>query len=181
MGLVRRIETPFFGQSLYMVGPKAKDIVGDRIARLIAHRTGSPRFLQHALCVTNVRIALISQGTTTWRFEQQVSSSFRFGTTEYQVRPDGVTLGDRGMTVVEVDLGHIAPAKFANKLKAYDMFIASGECSRLWNVCSFVVLTITTDKLRASRLKRLLPKKCAFSLICQTLDEFGVPHIGSWS
>ena len=180
-GLVRRIDTPFFSQNLYCVGVKASEIVGERIAKLVAGRAASPRFLQHALLTTNVRIELIRRGASSWRFEQQLWVCFKFAGKEYQVRPDGLADTANGLIAVEVDLGHVAPAKFREKLLAFDAFIASGQCQRQWNAPSVSLLTLTTGKRRASQLLRLAPKGTAFAFECHSLDVFGVPRVGGWS
>ena len=181
LGLLRRIETPFFAQSLFVAGPRSVDIVGERIASILAGRTSSPRFIQHALCVNNVRLALLEKGATAWRFEQQLSSSFRFAGREYQVRPDGLTVSDAGLVAVEVDLGHVAPSKFREKLLGFDAFAASGECARHWHAPTFKVLTVTTGKLRAKRLICCVPQDSRFTFECLTFDQLSVPFIGHWS
>lgn len=181
LGLITIINTPYFGQSLYTVGAKAKELVGDRIAPIIAARSPSPRFLQHALSLTNVRVALLSRGATAWRFEQQLRTTFRFAGRDYDVRPDGMAVTPKGLIAVEADLGHVAPAKFREKLRAYDAFVASGECQRCWHEETFRLLTVTTAKLRASRLSRLTPPRSAFEHLCQTYDQIGVTLAGGWS
>jgi hypothetical protein len=181
LGLVRRIETPFFAQSLYSVSVKAADIVGERIAPLIGPRGESPRFLQHALSVTNVRLALLQKGAEHWRFEQQLRASFSFAGREFQVRPDGMAIVAGKLVAVEVDLGHVAPAKFREKLRAFDLFVTSGECSRQWNSPTFKLLAITTGKARAASLRRLASSHSTFPFECFTFDECGIARIGGWS
>lgn len=179
LGFVQAIDTPFFAQSLYSVAPKASEIVGERLSALTASRTGTPRFLQHALAVTNARIALIAKGGTGWKFEQQLRASFRFGGKEQEVRPDGMILKGGGPVALEVDLGHVAPAKFREKLRAYEAFALSGECRR-WGAGSFSLLVVTTGKLRAARLSRLLVPS-GFALRCEPHDRLGIPYPRAWS
>lgn len=181
IGLVRAIGTPFFSQSLYAVLPRASDVVGDRLADLTAARTGSPRFLQHALCVTNVRIAMLAKGATAWRFEQQIRRSFTYAGREWDLRPDGLALTPSGPVAVEADLGHVAPAKFREKLRAYEAFARSGECARRWGQESFTLLVVTSGRLRAARLSRLLPDQPGFAFACKPHDKLGVPFAGAWS
>lgn len=180
MRLVRALDTPFFSQSLYAVLPKASEVVGERLAPLTAARTGSPRFLQHALCVTNARVALLAKGATSWRFEQQARAAFRYGGRDHEVRPDGLALVEGRPVAVEADLGHVAPAKFREKLRSYDAFALSGEC-RLWGDKSFTLLVVTTGKLRAARLSRLLPDNPGFAFACRPHDQLGIPFPGAWS
>lgn len=179
--VVRRIETPFFGQTLYAVGKRASDVVEERIGPIIAARGESPRFLQHALCVTNTRIALIARGATAWRFEQQLWTTFEHQGKQYQVRPDGLATLKARVTAIEVDLGNVAPEKFAAKLSAYNAFIESGACEALWNESTFRVLTVTTSKLRASRLNRTIPENPHFDLLCVPFEALGLPSVGAWS
>ena len=180
-GFLRRIETPFFGQGLYVAGSKAALVAGDPVGRLLSNRTGSPRFLQHALAVTSVRIELLRGGCSGWRFEQQLWSSFEFAGKAYEIRPDGMAIREARLTLIEVDLGHVAPTKFRDKLRALDAFIRSGMCSKLWRQDSFDVLTLTTGPRRAAHLRRLLPPGASFTLTTSTFDQFGLQTIGSWS
>lgn len=108
-GWVRVLETPFFQQHLYSVTAKAVPLLGEQVGRLAARRAGSPRFLQHALSVTNVRLALARRGAETWRFEQQLRTSFSVAHRSYEVRPDGAAVVGGKLILAEVDLGHVAP------------------------------------------------------------------------
>lgn len=180
LGLVRALDTPFFAQSLYSVLPRASGVVGERLAALTAARTGSPRFLQHALAVTNCRIALLAKGAEGWRFEQQARSAFRCGVREHEVRPDGLALVGGRPVAVEADLGHVSPAKFLEKLRSYEAFALSGAC-RAWGDSSFTLLVVTTGRLRAARLSRLLPPDPGFAFACKPHDVLGIPFPGAWS
>jgi hypothetical protein len=179
-GFIRRLETPFFGQSLYMARWKAADITGNPVRSLLKNRSQSPRFLQHALAVTNLRIKLTQGQNTSWRFEQQLWTTFDYAGRSYEVRPDGLALVTEP-TVVEVDLGHVSPKKFAEKLKAYDAFTRSGMCRKAWQFQTFTLLVVTTGKRRASSLRSLLPESAPFAISASTLSELGLPLIGSWS
>ncbi len=180
-GLVQRLATPFFNQGLYSVGSKATPILGLRIAPLVAGRTGSPRFIQHALCVTNARLGLLKRGTTAWKFEQQLWSQFDFRGKTWEVRPDGLAITPKGPIAVEVDLGHVAPAKFAHKLRAYEAFAASGQAAKQWGHASFKVLVIASGKLRAARLSKLFQPTPNIDFRCVSFNDFGLPEVGSWS
>ncbi len=180
-GLVKRLDTTFFDQSLYIADRKAGQIIGEKVSHLLQHRQASPRYLQHALAVTNTRIALVRKGASAWRFEQQVSHGFSFAGRSLQVRPDGLVIVAKGLVAIEVDLGHVAPEKFAEKLRAYDAFVVSGECNRLWNHPSFSLLTMTTGSVRASRLARLVPADAQYTFECRTFDQLGISSPGSWS
>ncbi len=180
-GLIRRIETPFFGQSLYAVSRSAMPYLGETIARLVRARTASPRFLQHALSVTEVRIALIAQGADSWRFEQQLRSVFEFAGKRFEVRPDGLVLSADTATAIEVDLGHVAPSKFKEKLYALDAFIASGDSFRQWTKPNPSLLAVTTGERRAHTLRRLAPSNPRFHYSVVTFSRLGIAPIGGWS
>lgn len=180
--LARRLETPFHAQGLYTATPRAAEVIGSRIAPLLESRTGSPRFLQHALSVTNARIALVARGASQWRFEQQASASFSHRGRLHEVRPDGLAIiPGKGILAVEIDLGHANPAKFGAKLASFDLFVRLGEAERLWGDASIRLLTLTPGKLRADRLHALTPPDASFVHVCQTFESFGVPVVGSWS
>lgn len=179
--MVRRLDVAFYGQSLYMPGSGALEVVGERISPLVSGRKGTPRFLQHALSVTNVRIALLGIGAKEWRFEQQLWTNFTYGGCQQEVRPDGLARFIEQWLVVEADLGHVAPAKLRRKFETYDAFVQSGECQRLWGIPSFQLLVVTTGSRRANRLLRLMPSHAQFELETRTFQELGLPSITSWS
>ena len=172
--------TPYFRQQLYAVGLGAKDVVGEKIANAIS-KSESPRFVQHALAVNDVRIALAKQGFGDWRFEPQLRHSFLHAGRRSEIRPDGLVKDDRLPIIVEVDLGHVAPKKFAEKIRAYEAFMDSGEARHLWHAERFKVLTITTGGLRKSHLARYaqLHKNIIFEF--QSFGDLGVEVYGGWS
>jgi len=180
LGMVRQLETPFFTQSLYAVLPAAAEIVGSRLAPLASSRTGSPRFLQHALMTTNCRLVLLKQGAGSWLFEQQLTHAFKAQGKTYEVRPDGMVIEGASRIAVEVDLGHVAPSKFLEKLRAFEVFVTSGECERRWHTPSFTLLVLTTGKRRAATLSRLLATP-SFTFVCRPFSELGIPSVGAWS
>jgi len=182
IGLLKRLDTPFFSQGLYTVTKRTTEIVGERVAPLIDGRADSPRFLQHALMVTNVRLALMQRGASEWRFEPQLWARFEAGGVSGEVRPDGLALiPGKGALAVEVDLGHVAPAKFAAKLLAFDRFITSGSAQRVWGVDTIRLLTVTTGPLRAQHLVNLTPPACSFLHVVETFATFDLTTLSSWS
>ena len=181
IGLVRRIKTPYFGQGLYSVGCRAREVLGPRIAGLVSNRKESPRFLQHALATTDVRIALSRRGSKGWRFEQQLWTSFWFAGREHEVRPDGLAIFENGFTVVEVDMGHVAPSKIRTKLESYNAFLKSGECERHWAVDWFRLFLVTTGQVRAGNLLNLLPDDPQFELRCVPFEALDISPPGAWS
>jgi hypothetical protein len=115
-----------------------------------------------------------------WRFEPQARCAIARGGRIIEVRPDGVAVGERAIAL-EVDLGHVSPAKFKQKLAAYDAFARSDESVRQWNTSSFELLVVTTGTRRAVSLKRLMPAHAAFKASFTTFDELGAPFFGAWS
>jgi hypothetical protein len=179
LGCIKRLETPFFSQSLYAVDRKANVLVGENIAPLLAHRADSPRFIQHALNVTNVRIHLKSKGLDAWRFEQQLWRTLpgRRGT---EIRPDGMVLKGTQPMFIEIDLGTVAASKMRQKFAAYNL-LALAHVHELYGSDSLRLLVVTTNETRAANLRRLLPEKSAFPCLIQTFDQLGIPSVQSWS
>jgi len=81
---------------------------------------------------------------------------------------------------VEADLGHVAPAKFAEKLRGYEAFALSGECGARWGCERFCLMVVTTGQLRASGLRRLLPE-LPFPATFVSHEAAGIPFPGAWS
>lgn len=174
--VLKRLTTPFFGQSLYMAGTNAEDLVGERIAPLLSGRLESPRFVRHALSVTEVRIALIRKGAKDWRFEQQLWRTVG----NQAIRPDGLIFTTSLPAFVEVDMGHVSPQKFKEKLLGYQALTQGDLCKTLYGFSEFRLLVVTTGSRRSRQLRSLLPDP-KFGYLVQTFDELGIPVIGAWS
>jgi len=179
LGLARRLDSPFFSQSLYGASKLAAEVVGERISQLLEDRTGSPRFIQHAMSVTNVRIALRRTSNGAWRFEQQLRRRIQ-GHKTLEVRPDGLLLASIPI-FIEVDMGHASAPRFKEKLTAYQALAKSGQCQSLYGFSQFRVLTVTTGTLRSRHLRRLQPSDAGFELLVQTFMEIGATPITPWS
>lgn len=179
LGLVKRLESPFFGQSLFMVSKQAADVVGERISALIEGRASSPHFVRHAMSITNVRIALSQKSDGTWRFEQQLWRTLR-GSIRHEVRPDGLFQASQPI-FIEVDMGHASAPRFKEKLITYQALAHSGQCQALYGFNEFRVLTVTTGNLRSRHLLRLLPPDPGFEYLVRTFEEVGATPISPWS
>lgn len=177
--LVRRLETPFFHQSLYCAGSLAQEVVGMQVSRLLEHRLGSPRFVRHALSVTSVRITLCRKGSE-WRFEQQLWREIE-SPKKMEIRPDGLLITSSLPIFVEVDLGHVALNKFKEKVLGYQALSQCSQCRDLYGFDHFRLLTITTGSLRARHLHQALPQRPGFEFLCQTFEEIGARPIPNWS
>jgi len=180
-GYVVVCATPFFGQHLYMAGRRAPKIVGERIASILSGRNPSPRFIQHALATTSTRIALVDAGCTEWRFETQLRHSFSYGGRFLEIRPDGMVRRDGRLTVLEIDMGHVDPHKYGQKLKGYEAFAESGELKRVWGEDHLDVLTVSVGTLRRIRLTRRAPSNPLNCFSFLTFDDLGVKVAGGWS
>ena len=176
-GMLKRLTTPFLGQSLYMAGEEAPELLGDRIAPLLVERAGSPRFVRHALSVNNVRIALLKKGGTDWRFEQQLWRTLG----KVALRPDGLLYTKQIPAFIEVDLGHVSAPKFKEKLLGYRDLASAENCGQLYGFPDFRLLVVTTGTRRARHLRSLLPHHARFDYLVQTFEELGVPMVGCWS
>lgn len=178
-GFIRRLDTPFFAQSLYASASLAREVVGERISPLLASRASSPRFVAHALSCTNVRIALQRAGTGEWRFEQQLWRTLS-NHESHQLKPDGLFLA-KVPVFVEVDMGHVAPSKFRSKLLGYRALALSSQCQALYGFPGFRLLIVTSGSLRARHLRRLVPPDPGFECLIQTFEEVGAKHVTAWS
>lgn len=177
IGALRRLDCPFHGQALHMAGPKAAELCGERIAPLLAGRAGSPRFVRHALAVTNIRVRLLQNGADSWRFEQQLWRELD----GRAIRPDGLALGSGIPVFVEADLGHAAPGKVREKLLGYRALSKGDSCQALYGFPEFRVLIATTGIRRSRRLRSLLDGEEGFGLLVHTFWDLGVDLPGSWS
>ncbi|MBS1714609.1 MAG: replication-relaxation family protein [Armatimonadetes bacterium] len=178
-GLVRVLKTPFFMQNLYSVRTEASDLLDARIAALVKGRSSSPRFLQHALMVTEARIRLIEKGATGWRFEAQVRDSFTLHGARHDVKPDGMVWIDGRPVLLEVDLGHVASGKFKRKVDTYKSYERSGAFAGAYGSPKLSVVTLTTGQTRKRRLANLAGLSDIFEFF--TFEEFGMRLIGAWS
>lgn len=180
-GYAKVLVTPFSGQNLYQAGCKAREIVGDRIAALLRSRSPSPRFLQHALAVTNIRIALLASGFSGWRFEPQLRHGFTYGGRHMEVRPDGMASQGDEVRFIEADLGHVSEQPYAKKLRAYEVYVASGAFEQSFGQRSLVVQTVTTGSLRKSHLAKRTPGNTLVRFEFQTFSDLGLKTPGDWS
>lgn len=178
---IAKLATPYFGQHLYGAGSQAAPVAGERIARLLSGRRPTPRFVQHALAVTASRIALDSKGYRDWRFEAQLRHEFLWCGEMREIRPDGMARFDGLPTLIEVDLGHVTPLKFARKLKTYEAFALSGELLEVWGDTSLSILVLSCGRLRCSRLKRFIPTDSPVAFQIATFDDLGISVAGGWS
>jgi hypothetical protein len=174
---VTALSTPFHAQKLYAPGPLAEEVVGERIGPLLVNRVGSPRFVQHALSVSNIRIALLSRGAKSWRFEQQLWRNVAGHT----LKPDGLVLTSTLPAFIECDLGHVSPAKFKEKLSTFKFLAQGGRCQELYGFPSFRLIVITTGPRRSRSLRSLLPPNAGFEYLVQTFAELDIPAVGGWS
>lgn len=173
------LQLPFKLQRLYVSGTKSPNVVGPRIASVIRGREGTPRFLQHSLAVTEIRIANLDIDSE-WRFEVQVRDQFRFGPRIVEVRPDGAILSDSSVQFVEADLGNVSTAKFAAKIGGYSRYLKSDRYWSSYGDRASSVLIVTTGSRRMQHLHAILPnRETCFEI--RTFEEIGAAAVGGWS
>lgn len=180
-GFIRRLATPYFTQTIYAPGRLAIEIVGSHAANLIAKRAESPRFLQHALSVTNTRIYLRKRGATLWRFEPELRTSFQDGMSSGEVRPDGLAISSKAAIAVEVDMGHVCLSKLSKKLASYAAFRRSTALHESWQINDFNLLFVTTGKKRRGQIQRLCRQVNDVNCLVQTFEELQIETVGGWS
>ena len=178
-GLVRVLSTPFHGQMLYVVGPRALPVIGERIARLVRDRQSSPRFLRHALAATGIRTTLMKTGGKDWRFEPQLHHHFWHGRRELVLKPDGFVRLAGIPTFIEADMGHASMERLRQKLRCYDALRASGEDLKGFGFSSFEILVVTTGGLRKRSMIRQLDATVPLSI--KTFEELAIDLPGEWS
>jgi hypothetical protein len=181
VGFLRSLAIPFEHQRLYVAGSKAAAVVGERIALLLENRASSPRFLQHAHAVTDVRMALqkLSQGG--WRFEQQIRDAYSWAGRPWELRPDGLFMTCNCVKFVEVDLGHVSLLKFSRKLRSYAGYVASGRFRDVYGENEAETLVVTTGQLRRNHLAKDSPAPKGIVYRFQTFEELGITLPGGWS
>lgn len=177
--LITTISTPFYGQRLSIAGTEAHEVVGEKIAKLLAFRKPTPRLLQHCLMVSEVRIALLRRGGTGWRFEPQLRHVFIWRGRRYDVRPDGLIQLNGELLLLEVDLGHVSAGKFREKIAGYVAYARSGIFLATYGDQAFRVLTLTTSEIRCAHLAALVADSDSFRFA--TFDEIGATAPGGWS
>lgn len=180
-GFVRRLTTPYFSQTIYAPGRLAIEIVDSHAASLIAKRAESPRFLQHALAVTNTRISLKKRGATLWRFEPQLRTSFQDGLNSTEVRPDGLAISSKSAIAVEVDMGHVCLTKLSKKLASYAAFRRSTALLESWQINDFNLLFVTIGRKRRGQIQRLCRQVNGVNCLVQTFEELQIETVGGWS
>ncbi len=173
---VRPLRTPFHAQTLYMAGPLAVEVVGERISPLLQSRAESPRFVQHAMATTEVRIALQAKGAT-WHFEQQLWREVN----GHILKPDGLAVTSREPIFIECDMGHVSSLRMKERLALYKALASGDRCVHCYGFPSFRLLIATTGPRRAAHLRALVQPRMGFECLIQTFTDLGVAVIGSWS
>jgi hypothetical protein len=178
-GFLAILQTPFHAQHLYIAGKKASDVVGSRIATLLATRRHTPRFLQHSLAVTSVRIKFADRGE--WRFEQQVTDACAWRGRTITVRPDGLILEDSRATFLEIDMGHVNKQLFCAKLCSFEDYVQSGRFAEVYASRKPIVRVITVDHRRKVRLAQLSAPSALVTFEFSTFQQVGVQTVEGWS
>ncbi len=178
-GLLQAIDTPFHAQRLYSVGRHTPTVLGDNLSRMLTCRTLTPRFIQHALAVTELRIGL-ADAASVWRFEAQVRHQFSFGNQDIDLRPDGLLLADSEAIFVEADLGHVSMPRFEKRFEGYSNYINGGNYGSVYGRRCPRVLLVTTGDLRKSHLEQVA-RAFGIEIDVKTFSSLSVPVLGGWS
>jgi hypothetical protein len=165
---------------MYRAGPLAAVVAGERIAVLLSGRAPSPRFVRHALAVTEVRLAVEARGLA-WRFEPQVRAEFEWRGKRLEARPDGVGLSADRVVFVEADLGNVSLGSFAKKLKGYAAYVDSGACRTAYGDARPEILAVTTGALRKRHLEGIPFPTAAARFRAVTFADLGLRVPGAWS
>lgn len=171
-GYLRIYDSPFAGQRLYWIGRQSLPYLSVDVQKLVGGRVGSPRFLRHSLAVTEVRLALLAQGATAWRYESELWRKFKVQGVNYEVRPDGSVRNGQISTFIEVDMGNVSQSKFEAKIDAYKA-IQKGSSVK------FNLLIVAPTKARLNTL--LKGEVEAPGISASTFDELGITLPGAWS
>lgn len=173
--LLRRIEPSALiaaREHLYAVGRPAEAVLDTRVARLLAARSFTPRFIDHALATVNLRIALKRLGMTRWWAEPQVRHTYevRVGASvrTEDFRPDGLALIGGLFAYVEVDRGNASRARIAAKFTSYRAYHERGLFAATFGAPSFAVLIATTGRLRKRHLLEAVPASLPFPVAVAT-------------
>ncbi len=119
-----------------------------------------------------MRLALLKQGATAWRYESELWRKFKVQGVNYEVRPDGSVRNGQISTFIEVDMGNVSPSKFEAKIDAYRA-IQRGS-----NV-KFNLLIVAPTKSRLNILMKGEAEGLETSV--STFDELGITFPGAWS
>lgn len=175
-GYLRSLPASNNAQQAVYAGPKASTIVGERISAIIHARRPTPRFIQHACAVTDIRTTLTRSDYSEWRFEQQLRQGFEWRGREYEVRPDGLAISKSRLLLVEADLGNVSLKRYCKKLVVYDIYFQSGIFSQTYGFSKLCLLTVTTDKERKKHISRL--PALHISHTATTFSDLGISTFG---
>jgi len=167
------------GQAIYLLGKRGADLLAKSIAvpseivarQGVSNTVHSP-FLQHALSVSDVRVAFTIGAQRAgycierWIREDGLKAAGDYVYTSYNTEtprqvaiiPDAylaLRLGDRrAHFLLEVDRATETSGRWAHRVQAYLTYIASGRYSRRFGTTSLRILTITTSRERLTNLQR---------------------------
>ncbi len=119
-----------------------------------------------------MRLALLKQGATAWRYESELWRKFKVQGVNYEVRPDGSVRNGQISTFIEVDMGNVSPSRFGAKIDAYKA-IQRGSNAK------FKLLIVATTKARLNTL--LKGEAEGLDISSSTFDELGINLPGAWS
>jgi len=189
-GFVSRLRLPFFGQSVYTLGPAAVPVVAAELGldaatvRTPAKVGSSPDHLLHSLRVADAKISTldacrIAGLPVVWRSERQARHAYRVrvGTTwrENVVRPDAYARIGSAQAAVhcffEVDMGHRSMPAMERTMAGYVRY-ADSVFRSTYGAEAFLVLCIVPGSLRATHMAEAARKAGAGMFRIATFADF---------
>lgn len=160
---------------IYMAGTRAQEIVVPRVASLLRGRSITPRFVDHALAVLDIRIILENRGFSGWLHEQQIRHRYRLRTGPHvaheDFRPDGLIYSQHHPVFIEADRGNASRSKLAAMIESYRQYDQSGLFESTYKTEQFTLLVVTTGPLRKQHLESLISPSIPFRTVVCTLES----------
>jgi hypothetical protein len=189
------------GQAIYLLGKRGAELAAQKQGghtqtpgrRGVSHTVHSP-FLEHALLVNDVRIALslgaqkAGYAAERWVREDElrVAREYVYSSTasgpqrQVAIIPDAyavLNLGDRrAHFLLEVDRATETSGRWAQRVRAYLAYIASGQYARRFGTTSLRILVITTSPERLANLKCATERVDGRSLFWFTILDMAKPE-----
>lgn len=181
-GLLTRYATPLSpvgGQTIYGLGKAAIPYVAAELNIDIAEvrrnckNHVAPLFLEHTLRCADVHCAFHRAASAKgmeleYRHERLCTHAYQSRACPDEAWIDHVLKPDAFITLelstnphkalnafVEVDLGHVAPQRFLEKLERYDHYRSTGMFRRTYAAEAFEILVVTITGSRAERLRTI--------------------------
>lgn len=162
-------------QFLYAVAGPARDFLDSRVVALLSARSFTPRHVDHALAVVDVRIALQTLGMDRWLPEPQVRHRYQIREGSIRrtedFRPDGLAMIDGKLVFVEVDRGHVSMPRMKLKLETYRGYVRHGVFKAIYGQEKAFLLIVTSAKIRKRRIGHQINSASPVVVAVETFDS----------